>query len=129
MHNENPKDIFFHVGLARAASAYLQHKVFPHFTGVHYIPPNHYRRYQHIIAATTAPKYLVSREFDQRLACESRQFAHAFLRHASFWSCAAMRAGSPRGIANWSRTAMPSAFRNSLILSPTNWRGNCGAQH
>jgi hypothetical protein len=78
MHNENPKDIFFHVGLARAASTYLQHKVFPHFKGVHYIPPNHYRRYQDIIAATTAPKYLVSREFDQRLESESRKFAHVF---------------------------------------------------
>ena len=78
MNKVHAKEIFFHVGLARAASTYLQHKVFPHFTGVHYIPPTQYRRYQHIIADTTAPKYLVSREFDQRLACQARQFAQRF---------------------------------------------------
>ncbi len=78
MHTIHPKEIFFHVGLARAASTYLQHKVFPHFRGVYYIPPNHYRRYQDIITRTTAPKYLVSREFDQRLESESSKFAHVF---------------------------------------------------
>jgi len=78
MHTVYPKDIFFHVGLARAASTYLQHKVFPHFHGVYYIPPNHYRRYQDIIAHTTAPTYLVSREFDQRLESESSKFSHVF---------------------------------------------------
>src|SRR5262249_48074146 len=35
-------------------------------------------RYQHIIATTTAPTYLVSREFDQRLESEARKFAHLF---------------------------------------------------
>ncbi len=78
MHTAPPKEIFFHVGLARAASTYLQHKVFPRFHGVQYIPPNHYRRYQDIIARTTALKYLVSREFDQRLESESSKFSHVF---------------------------------------------------
>ena len=78
MNKENRKEIFFHVGLARAASTYLQRKVFPQFKGVHYVPPNQYRRYQQIIADTNATKYLVSREFDQRLACQARQFAHRF---------------------------------------------------
>jgi hypothetical protein len=78
MPQDTPKTIFFHVGLARAASTYLQHKVFPHLQGVHYIPPQHYRRAPHLIAATTAPTYLVSREFDQRLAWAAQQWAHVF---------------------------------------------------
>jgi hypothetical protein len=78
MHQDQLPEIFFHVGLARAASTYLQHKVFPYLQGVHYIPPNRYRRYQHIIASTHAARYLVSREFDQRLACESQKFAQLF---------------------------------------------------
>jgi hypothetical protein len=78
MSQENRKEIFFHVGLARAASSYLQHRVFPRFKGVHYIPPNQYRHYQQIISGTNSTKYLVSREFDQRLACESRKFSQIF---------------------------------------------------
>lgn len=78
MRKANPKEIFFHVGLARTASTYLQHKVFPRLQGVHYIAPNQYRRYQHIISDTTSTKYLVSREFDQRLDSASRQFAQSF---------------------------------------------------
>ncbi len=57
------KQVFFHVGLGKTGSTYLQHKVFPRLRGVRYIPRRHYRRAADIVAAGRPGHYLVSREF------------------------------------------------------------------
>ena len=36
-------EIYFHVGLGKVASTYLQNKVFNNLEGIHYIPKNKYR--------------------------------------------------------------------------------------
>ncbi|MDH3694988.1 MAG: hypothetical protein OER96_10510 [Gammaproteobacteria bacterium] len=62
MSDSNVK-IYFHVGLGKAASTYLQHSVFPIFQDIHYIHRNRYRSSTKIIARGEYTKYLLSREF------------------------------------------------------------------
>lgn len=74
--------IFFHVGLGKVASTFLQKKVFPHLQGIHYVPPRCYRKSKRIIANQSAARYLVSREFDRQLEQEVRWFTATY-PHAS----------------------------------------------
>lgn len=67
--------VFFHVGLGKVASTYLQHSFFPKLRGVHYIPTNRYRRSPDIIANGQYESYFVSREFDQQLEDEVRWYS------------------------------------------------------
>lgn len=69
------KQIFFHVGLAKTASTWLQLKVFPEFRGIFYVKNTRYRRYASIISRSRYPKVLVSREFDRQLEREVSRFA------------------------------------------------------
>lgn len=72
---KKPKpEIFFHVGLGKTASTYLQHSVFPHFKGIHYIPTNHYKKSLSIIEKGKHNRYLVSREFDRQFEDEVSKF-------------------------------------------------------
>lgn len=76
--NNYNTSIFFHVGLAKAASTYLQYRFFPHLQGVHYIQRTHYSRYNDMISKTNDNKYLVSREFDKRLETETKKFSEYY---------------------------------------------------
>lgn len=68
------KKVFFHVGLGKVASTFLQHQLFPKLQGIHYIKPSQYRRSKTIIAQIQGQDVLVSREFDQQLEEELRWF-------------------------------------------------------
>lgn len=70
---EEPK-IFFHVGLGKVASTYLQKRVFPQLQGIMYISTHHYRKSKKIIPKLSYPKILVSREFDRQFEEEVRWF-------------------------------------------------------
>lgn len=72
------KEIFFHVGLGKTGSKFLQHKVFPRLKGIYYIRPTHYKRYREIICRVKEPKILVSREFDNQLEAEAERFARDY---------------------------------------------------
>ncbi len=72
------KAIFFHVGLGKVASTYLQYAFFPKLKGIYYIQRTRYKKSKEIIRQTNHPKYLVSREFDQQLEAEVRDFSAAF---------------------------------------------------
>lgn len=72
------KEIYFHVGLGKVASTFLQTQVFPHLNGVQYIPPNQYRKAKQLIQISTAAKFLISREFDRQLETELSQFCKDF---------------------------------------------------
>lgn len=76
MH-QSDKDIaiYFHVGLGKVASTYLQYRVFPKLLGVYYIQRTRYRRYHKIISKTNYGKYFLSREFDQQLESELEKFS------------------------------------------------------
>lgn len=71
-------EVFFHVGLGKVASTYLQCKVFPKLENIHYIPTGKYRKSKQIIRAGKHDRYLVSREFDRQLERECQWFAMDF---------------------------------------------------
>lgn len=66
----NERKIYFHVGLGRAASTYLQKNVFPCFQGVHYVERNKFKRHGSIVPTLTAERILLSRESSKRLQSE-----------------------------------------------------------
>lgn len=87
------KEIFFHVGLGKTGSTYLQNRFFPCLQGIHYIHTSRYRKSPKIIESTAHAKYLVSREFDQQLEAEAQYFSGlypgakviVFLRRQDSW--------------------------------------------
>jgi len=71
----NKPEIFFHVGLGKAASTYLQYRFFPKLKGICYIKPTRYRKAKEIITRSSKDKFLVSREFDLQLEREVEDFS------------------------------------------------------
>jgi len=85
--------VFFHVGLSKTGTTFLQYRVFPKLQGLHYIQRTHYRQAPARIHRGEAARYLVSREFDQQFEEEVRWFAQkvpqaqpviVFRRHDSY---------------------------------------------
>lgn len=68
-------EIYFHVGLGKVASTYLQHRFFPKLKQIHYIPTRKYRKAPQIISKEKYGRYFVSREFDQQLEREVAWFS------------------------------------------------------
>lgn len=68
---EPQPQIFYHAGLGKVASTYLQKRVFPALQGICYIPRNRFRRHRKVIARGDCERYLISREcgkyLDRRL--------------------------------------------------------------
>ncbi len=76
MSQTSKKQIFFHVGLGKTATTYLQYRVFPYFKNVEYI--HHSYRYKNavdIVRKGKSKRYLISREFDQQMEDEVSKFA------------------------------------------------------
>ena len=57
------QDIYFHVGLPRTASTFLQRKVFPQFGGIRYVKKHDFKKHHQIIADATQ-HVLLSSEID-----------------------------------------------------------------
>jgi len=72
------KEIFFHVGLGKVASTYLQYAFFPKLKGLQYIQRTKYQKSPYIIKKSAENRFLVSREFDQQLEEECRWFSSFF---------------------------------------------------
>lgn len=68
-------EVFFHVGLGKTASTYLQYAFFPKLQGIQYIQRTRYRFYKEIISKSSHHRFLLSREFDQQLEDEVKKFA------------------------------------------------------
>lgn len=71
-------EIYFHVGLGKVASTYLQYNVFPKLEGIHYIQRTKYKNSIEIIKKGEHKKYLVSREFDRQFEEEVKWFSSHF---------------------------------------------------
>jgi len=71
-------EVFFHVGLGKTASTWLQNKVFPHFLGIAYLHPTRYRNRNRFIEEHPGQKILISREMDQQLEREVAAFAKTY---------------------------------------------------
>ena len=76
MH-QNQK-IFYHPGLGKTGTTYLQYKFFPKLRGLQYIQRTRYKRVEEIIRKSDATKLLVSREFDRQFYDEVDKFSRKF---------------------------------------------------
>ncbi|MDH5610014.1 MAG: sulfotransferase domain-containing protein [Cyclobacteriaceae bacterium] len=73
--SEIKPSIYFHVGLERTATTFLQRNVFPHFNGVHYIPKKQYRVADEIMQQNGDGPFFISHEFDRGFEDEIIRFA------------------------------------------------------
>lgn len=78
MGNGGEMQVFFHVGLGKTASTYLQNKVFNHLKGITYVHPTRYNSWKQILADNPSEKIFLSREMDQQLAREVNKFAAVY---------------------------------------------------
>lgn len=72
--NSEP-EVYFHVGLGKVASTWLQKKVFPKLKGLKYLGPRRYRKVKSLLSNIESGVILVSREFDRQLEEELQAFA------------------------------------------------------
>ena len=70
--------VYFHVGLGKTGSTFLQDRFFPRLMDIKYLPRNRFHRAQTFIANHPSSAILISREFDQQLEMEARKFAESF---------------------------------------------------
>jgi len=72
------QEVFFHVGLGKVASTYLQKNIFPRLKGISYISTHQYKKSKLIIPKLNDQKVLVSREFDRQFENEVRWFTNDY---------------------------------------------------
>ena len=72
------KRIYFHVGLAKTGSTFLQNNFFPKLQNIKYISTHKYRKCIDIINKTNYDSYLISREFDRQLEEEVKKILSHF---------------------------------------------------
>ncbi len=75
---DSTKSLFFHVGLSKTGSTYLQNKFFHHLKGIKYIHTSKYKRYNKIIRESQEDKLLFSREFDRQFETEMLKIAQHY---------------------------------------------------
>ncbi len=78
MAAKQPPEIFFHVGMGKTGTKYIQYKVFPFFKGIEYIQRTSYNQAMDIIRKGESPRYLISNEFDQQMEREVKKWAAEF---------------------------------------------------
>ncbi|WP_457567725.1 hypothetical protein [Desulfurobacterium sp.] len=71
-------EVYFHVGLGKTGSKYLQFVFFPALEGINYIHMTRYRKSKEIIKRSGSGKFLVSREFDRQFEREVEWFSKDF---------------------------------------------------
>ena len=69
------KIIYFHVGISKTGSTFLQQRVFPFIKNIHYIPTKKYFKINEEISGIKQGSILVSREFDRQFEREIASFA------------------------------------------------------
>ncbi len=70
--------VFYHAGLGKVASTYLQKRVFPALDGICYLPRNRFRGHRALIARGEHPRYLLSRECGKYLDRRLDEIAGAY---------------------------------------------------
>ncbi len=93
--NRSPQ-VFFHVGLPKTASTFLQRNVFPFFKGIHFVKKHDFKFRDQIISQTEANVVLLSTELDissekdyKKLASVAEKYPNTkpivvFRKHASW---------------------------------------------
>ena len=72
------KEIYFHVGLAKTGSTFLQKNFFPYLKNIKYINTHDYVNCIDIINKSNYKSYLISREFDKQFEREIKKFISYF---------------------------------------------------
>ena len=73
--SQGKTEIFFHVGLGKTATTYLQYEFFPKLRGIRYIQRTKYKDFDKIYQKeNVVNRFFISREFDQQLHREVKQF-------------------------------------------------------
>ncbi len=72
------KELFFHVGLAKTGTTYLQYRFFPCLKGVKYIQRTSYKKAFKIIDSSEVEKIFVSNEFDRQFYREVGKIAEKY---------------------------------------------------
>jgi len=76
MGTKQNAEIYFHVGLGRTATTFMQRSIFPKFKGIYYVKKNKFKKFDRIISSTQASKYLISYEFySGKLIEEMKKFS------------------------------------------------------
>lgn len=78
MSDGSNREIYFHVGLGKVASSYLQQRFFPKLKGIRYISTHKYKKSLRIIQDSQETRFLVSREFDRQFEDEVKWFSSHF---------------------------------------------------
>jgi len=76
--NTQQKTLFFHVGLSKTGSTYVQNKFFHKLKGIRYIHTSKYFGYSKIIEDSREDKLLFSREFDRQFEREVSKIAEKY---------------------------------------------------
>jgi hypothetical protein len=63
MPSYNQPEIYFHAGLGRTATTFLQTAIFPKFKDIYYIRKKQFKNADRILASGNHTKYLISKEF------------------------------------------------------------------
>lgn len=73
-------EIFFHIGIERTGTKYLQKRIFPTYKNLHFINKNNYLNAKEIILKKEHPRYLVSMELNlnDHFETEVEDFLDAF---------------------------------------------------
>lgn len=71
-------EVYFHIGLGKTGTKYLQFDFFPKLKGINYIPMTKFKKSKKIIKSKGKGKFLVSRECDERFEEMVRWFAEDF---------------------------------------------------
>jgi len=69
------RKIYYHVGMGKVASTYLQYRFFPFLKNVQYLQRTHYREYPEMIESRGPQTYVLSREFDRQMEREVKWFS------------------------------------------------------
>ena len=72
------KEIYFHVGLAKTGSTFLQKNFFPYLKNIKYLDTHKYNKCVDIINSSNFKSYLISREFDKQFEKEIKKFTTFF---------------------------------------------------
>ncbi len=77
MESKKDPEIFFHAGLERTGTTFLQQSLFPKLKNIYYIPKKQYKNSDKIIFKTNYDKYLLSHE-NKLLYPEMKKFASKY---------------------------------------------------
>ena len=78
MRQEAELKIFYHLGMGKVASTFLQYRFFPFLKNVKYIERTKHQEYAQIIQKNPTGTYVLSRENDRQLEREVKKFSEHF---------------------------------------------------